>query len=76
MSDAADTERQTTDSDVREVLSVSQLNDRIASVIEETPALHGFRYIGEVSDLHRNRTALYFTRWEDLSVSRQVPQNA
>ncbi|WP_049917010.1 exodeoxyribonuclease VII large subunit [Halogeometricum pallidum] len=44
-----------------EVLSVSQLNDRTASVVEETPALHGVRCIGEITDLHQNSTALYFT---------------
>jgi len=46
---------------MREVLSVSQLNDRIASVVQDTPALNGVRCIGEVTDLHKNSTALYFT---------------
>jgi len=40
---------------------VSQLNDRIASVVQDTPALNGVRCIGEVTDLHKNSTALYFT---------------
>ena len=61
MTDVPDTERQTAEPDAKEVLSVSQLNDRIASVVEETPALHGVRCIGEVTDLHQNSTALYFT---------------
>ena len=61
MADTPDTEQQATDADTREVLSVSQLNDRIASIVEETPALHGVRCIGEVTDLHQNSTALYFT---------------
>lgn len=61
MADAPDTERQAIDADAREVLSVSQLNDRIASVVEATPTLHGVRCIGEVTDLHQNSTALYFT---------------
>lgn len=61
MADTSDTERQTTDSGTREVLSVTELNDRIASIVEETPALHGVRCIGEVTDLHQNSTALYFT---------------
>jgi len=61
MADAPDTERQAVNPDSRAVLSVSQLNDRIASVVEETPALHGVRCIGEVTDLHQNSTALYFT---------------
>jgi exodeoxyribonuclease VII large subunit len=61
MAEAPDTERQAADTDSGEVLSVSQLNDRIASVVEETPALHGVRCIGEVTDLHQNSTALYFT---------------
>ena len=41
--------------------SVSQLNDRIASIVQGTPALNGIRCIGEVTDLHQNSTALYFT---------------
>jgi exodeoxyribonuclease VII large subunit len=61
MADAPDTERQAVNPDARAVLSVSQLNDQIASVVEETPALHGVRCIGEVTDLHQNSTALYFT---------------
>jgi len=61
MADAPDTERQAVELDAREVLSVSQLNDRIASVVQDTPALNGVRCIGEVTDLHKNSTALYFT---------------
>ena len=57
--DTPDTERQAGDADAREVLSVSQLNDRIASVVEETPAIHGVRCTGEVTDLHQNSTARY-----------------
>ncbi|GCF15716.1 hypothetical protein Harman_36510 [Haloarcula mannanilytica] len=61
MADAPDTEREAVEPDAREVLSVSQLNDRIASVVQDTPALNGVRCIGEVTDLHQNNTALYFT---------------
>ena len=61
MADAPDTERQAVEPDAREVLSVSQLNDRIGSVVQDTPALNGVRCIGEVTDLHQNSTALYFT---------------
>ena len=61
MADAPDTERQAVEPDAREVLSVSQLNDRIASVVQDTRALNGVRCIGEVTDLHQNSTALYFT---------------
>ncbi|MFY4816300.1 exodeoxyribonuclease VII large subunit, partial [Haloarcula sp. AONF1] len=61
MADAPETERQAAEPDVGEVLSVSQLNDRIASVVQNTPALNGVRCIGEVTDLHQNSTALYFT---------------
>ena len=61
MADAPDTDRQAADTDAREILSVSQLNDRIASAVEEIPALHGVRCIGEVTDLHQNSTALCFT---------------
>jgi len=61
MADAPDAERQAAEPDAGEVLSVSQLNDRIASVVEDAPALDGVRCIGEVTDLHQNSTALYFT---------------
>ncbi|QRV18078.1 exodeoxyribonuclease VII large subunit (plasmid) [Haloterrigena salifodinae] len=61
MADAPDTERQAVEPDAKEVLSVSQLNDRIASVVQDTPALNGVRCIGEITDLHQNSTALYFT---------------
>ena len=61
MTDASNTERQAADPDSREDLSVSQLNDRIASVVQDTPALSGPHYIGEVTDLHQNSTALHFT---------------
>lgn len=61
MADAPDTERQAVEPDAREVLNVSQLNDRIASVVQNMPALNGVRCIGEVIDLHQNGTALYFT---------------
>jgi exodeoxyribonuclease VII large subunit len=44
-----------------DVIVQSQLNDRIASVVQDTPALNGVRCIGEVTDLHQNSTALYFT---------------
>jgi exonuclease VII large subunit len=43
------------------MLSVSQLNDRIASVVRDMPALNGVRCIGEVTDPHQNSTALYLT---------------
>ncbi|WP_246391914.1 exodeoxyribonuclease VII large subunit [Halosimplex pelagicum] len=61
MADAPDTERQAVEPDAREILSVSQLNDRITLVVQDTPALNGVRCIGEVTDLHQNSTALYFT---------------
>jgi hypothetical protein len=60
MADAPDTERQAIEPNAREVLSVSQLNDRIASIVQDMPALNGVRCIGEVTDLHKNSTALYF----------------
>jgi exodeoxyribonuclease VII large subunit len=61
MADASDADRQAVEPESGEVLSVSQLNDRIASVVEDAPALDGVRCIGEVTDLHQNSTALYFT---------------
>ncbi len=61
MADAPDADRQAVEPESGEVLSVSQLNDRIASVVEDAPALDGVRCTGEVTDLHQNSTALYFT---------------
>ena len=57
----ADAEREVDDALSGNVLSVQELNDRIASVVQDTPALNGVRCIGEVTDLHQNSTALYFT---------------
>ncbi|MGB9985646.1 exodeoxyribonuclease VII large subunit [Salarchaeum japonicum] len=57
----ADAEREVDDVLSGNVLSVQDLNDRIASVVQDTPALNGVRCIGEVTDLHQNSTALYFT---------------
>ena len=57
----ADAEREVDDVLAGTVLSVQELNDRIASVVQDTPALNGVRCIGEVTDLHQNSTALYFT---------------
>jgi hypothetical protein len=51
MADLPDTERQAVEPDAREVLSVSHLNDRIASVVQNAPALNGVRCIGEITDL-------------------------
>ncbi|WP_248898352.1 hypothetical protein [Haloplanus halobius] len=59
MADAPDTERQAVDPDAKGVLSVSQLNDRIASVVQDTPTLNGVRCIGEVTDHHQQYAALF-----------------
>jgi exodeoxyribonuclease VII large subunit len=40
---------------------VSQLNDRVASVVDDAPTLHSVRCCDEITDLHQNSTALYFT---------------
>lgn len=61
MADSPDTDPRTDDPPAANALSVTELNERIASVVEETSALHGVRCIGEVTDLHQNSTALYFT---------------
>jgi len=61
MADTRDTEQQAAEPDAGEILSVTELNDRIASVVEDAPALDGVRCMGEVIDLHQNSTALYFT---------------
>ena len=71
--DAPDAERQAAEPDSGEVLSVSQLNDRITSVVEDAPALDGrpvrrydgVRCIGEVTDFHQNSTTLYFMLTDD-----------
>jgi len=65
MADASNTTQRDTRNSTPEVLSVSNLNDRIASVIEDVPALNDVRCIGEVTDLHQNNTALYFTLTDD-----------
>jgi len=57
----ADAEREVDEVHSGDVLSVQELNERIASAIEETSALHSVRCIGEVTDIHKNSTALYFT---------------
>jgi exodeoxyribonuclease VII large subunit len=61
MVETPNTEQQAVEPEAGDVLSVSQLNDRIASVVQDAPALNGVRCIGEVTDLHKNSTALYFT---------------
>ena len=61
MADFTDTEPQEIGESSAEVFTVTELNEEIAAFIEETPALHGVRCIGEVTDLHQNSTALYFT---------------
>jgi len=61
MADSTDTELQELGESTTEVLSVTELNEQIAAFVEETPALQGVRCIGEVTDLHQNSTALYFT---------------
>ena len=61
MADTPATERQAADNNAREVLSVSELNGQIATIVKETPDLNGVRCIGEVTNLHQNSTALYFT---------------
>jgi exodeoxyribonuclease VII large subunit len=61
MADTSDTDQQDARSGSLDVLSVSDLNERIASVIEQSSQLHDIRCIGEVTDFHQNSTALYFT---------------
>jgi len=56
-----DGERQPPESDSERIISVSQLNSQIASIVENPPALDGVRCIGEVTHLYQNSTALYFT---------------
>ena len=36
-----------------------------AEIVEETPALHGVRCIGEVTDLHQDSRVLYFMLTND-----------
>ena len=61
MADTSDTKRRETESTSAEVLNVTELNGRIASLLEERSSLNSVRCIGEVTDLHQNNTALYCT---------------
>ena len=61
MADSPDTDPQTDDLPAANALSVTELNERIASVVEETSALHGVRCIGEVTNCSQSKAALYFT---------------
>jgi len=61
MADTPDVEQPSAATDTASALSVSQLNDQIASRIDDAAALRGVRCTGEVTDLHQNSTALYFT---------------
>jgi exodeoxyribonuclease VII large subunit len=60
MADASDS-NQTDSPSTTGVLTVTEVNDRIESIVEEAPTLHGVRCNGEITDLHQNNTALYFT---------------
>lgn len=44
-----------------DVLTVRQLNERIARSVETTDVLHGVRCVGEVKNLSQSRSALYFS---------------
>ena len=61
MTDSPDTDPQTADPTAANALSVTELNERITSVVEETSALHGVRCIGEVTNRSQSNAALYFT---------------
>lgn len=56
----------------REVLCVTGLSDRIVSIVKDVPVLDGIRCIGEVTDLHRNSTALYFALTDGNASRRSV----
>jgi len=61
MPDISNTEHHPSETELGDILGVSQLNDRIASVVEDAPALNGVRCISKVTDLHQTSTVLYFT---------------
>ncbi|WP_135665829.1 exodeoxyribonuclease VII large subunit [Halorhabdus rudnickae] len=61
MDDASNADQREKQPATTEVLSVSDLNERIASFIEQSSELQAVRCIGEVTDFHQNSTALYFT---------------
>lgn len=61
MADSPDIDRQADSPSKADVCSVTELNERIASVVKETSALHGVRCIGEVTNLSQSNAALYFT---------------
>ncbi|WP_185977404.1 exodeoxyribonuclease VII large subunit [Haloglomus irregulare] len=61
MAGASDADQRDTQPTSPEVLSVSDLNEQIASFIEQSSELQGVRCIGEITDLHQNSTVLYLT---------------
>jgi len=44
-----------------DLLTVEQLNDRIADVVDAAATLHGVRCIGEITNLSESDVAIYFT---------------
>jgi exodeoxyribonuclease VII large subunit len=61
MADTSDTHDQGASSSAHEALSVSKLNERIATVVDESSSLQDVRCIGEVTDFRQTNTAVYFT---------------
>lgn len=61
MDDSSETEIRASEAETTDVLTVRELNDRIAAVVENTPDLHAIRCIGEVTDLSESNAAVYFS---------------
>ena len=59
MADASDADQRDTQPTSPEGLSVSDLNEQIASLIKQSSELQAVRCIDELTDLHQNSTALY-----------------
>jgi len=49
------------DTDAEDVLSVGELNQRIASIVENAESLQGVQVVGEVVDCSESNVAVYFT---------------
>jgi len=61
MAESNENEPGSTASPTEDILTVTQLNERIAEGIESSEELHGVRSIGEITDLSAGNSARYFT---------------
>jgi exodeoxyribonuclease VII large subunit len=61
MAESNENEPGSTASHTEDILTVEQLNERIAEGIESLEELHGVRSVGEITDLSAGNSARYFT---------------